>query len=78
MSTDWSSRHQGVQDKMRWLTPNPNLPAGTPSLVSGMFFDMGKALLAHLKDGPQLVIGLQHLVDAKNAAVCQAIADSDE
>lgn len=61
---------------MRWLTPNPNLPPGGPATVSAMCYDLGLALTETLQDGPQLTIGLQRLVDAKDALVRQAIADS--
>jgi hypothetical protein len=62
---------------MRWLTPNPRLPAGTPSIVSAMFYDLGLDLLERVGDGPQLTIGLQRLVDAKDAVVRQAVADAE-
>jgi hypothetical protein len=60
---------------MLWLTPNPGLPDGAPSIVSAMCYELGSALLGKLGDGPQLTIGLQRLVDAKDALVRQAIAD---
>lgn len=76
MSADWSTRHPSVQEKCRWLTPNPRLPGGTPAIVSAMFADMRDSLLAELGDGPQLALGLQHLIDAKDCMVRQALADS--
>jgi hypothetical protein len=42
-----------------------------------MFRDMRDQLLRVLEDGPQLLLGLQHLVDAKDCLVRQAIADTD-
>lgn len=75
MSVDLSTRHPSTQEKMRWLTPNPNLPGGVPSIVSVMCYDLGCALVERLQDGPQLTIGLQRIVDAKDALVRQAIAD---
>ena len=76
MSADLSSRHPSTQEKMRWLTPNPRLPEGVPATVSAMCFELGKGLLEQLGDGPQLAIGLQRLVDAKDALVRQALADA--
>lgn len=61
---------------MRWLTPNPNLPTGLPADVSQRFYGYGCDLVESLHDGPQLTIALQHLIDAKDAAVRQAIADT--
>jgi hypothetical protein len=63
---------------MRWLTPNPDLPDGVSSIVSAMCYDLGRGLVEKLKDGPQLAIGLQRIVDAKDALVRQAIADRDQ
>lgn len=77
MSVDLSARHPSTQEKMRWLTPNPKLTAGLPSIVSAMCYDLGTAMVERLADGPQLTIGLQRLVDAKDALVRQAIADSE-
>jgi hypothetical protein len=76
MSVDLASRHPATQEKMRWLTPNPHLPDGAPSIVSAMCFDLGMGLLEKVGDGPQLTIGLQFLIAAKDAAVRQAIADA--
>jgi hypothetical protein len=77
MSYDWSTRHPSVQEKCRWLEPNPNLPAGTPATVAVMFRDMRDRLLEALEDGPQLSLGLQHLIDGKDCLVRQSIADSE-
>jgi hypothetical protein len=77
MSVDLASRHPSTQDKMRWLTPNPRLPEGPPAIVSAMFFDFGVALLEKVGDGTQLTLGLQHLIDAKDSAVRQAVADAE-
>jgi hypothetical protein len=73
---DFSDRHPSTQEKLRWLVPNPNLPAGTPSDVSHDCHAHGVRLTELLKDGPQLTIALQRLIDAKDAAVRQAIADA--
>ncbi len=74
---DFSDRHPSTQEKLRWLVPNPNLPAGIPARVSRLFNAIGLSLLNDLKDGPQLTIALQRLIDAKDAAVRQAIADGE-
>lgn len=76
--TNWANRHPSVQEKCRWLEPNPNLPDGALARVAVVLRDARDRLLAELGDGPQLTIGLQHLVDAKDCAVRQAIADSGE
>jgi hypothetical protein len=71
-----ADRHPATQEKMRWLTPNPRLQEGPPAIVSAMFYDLGVALLGKVADGPQLTIGLQRLIDAKDAVVRQAVADA--
>jgi hypothetical protein len=76
MSTDLTGRHGATQEKALWLEPNPNLPAGAPAAVAYMFRDLRDELLEILGDGPQLTIGLQRLVDAKDALVRQALADA--
>ena len=75
--TDFSDRHPSTQEKLRWLVPNPNLPDGVPSQVSYYCQALGERLAVMLKDGPQLTIALQRLIDAKDAAVRQAIADGE-
>ena len=77
MSLDFSDRHPSTQEKLRWLVPNPGLPAGTPREVAHYCHAHGVQLAMLCKDGPQLTIALQRLIDAKDAAVRQAIADSD-
>lgn len=76
MTADLSARHPATQEKMRWLTPNPRLPAGAPAIVSAMFHDLSVNLLEVCGDGPQLTIALQGLITAKDAAVRQALADA--
>jgi len=78
MSLDFSNRHPSTREKLRWLVPNPGLPAGVPREVAQYFHAHGVGLAELLKDGPQLTIALQRLIDAKDAAVRQAITDSDE
>jgi hypothetical protein len=75
VSVGWSERHPAVREKCEWLEPNPNLPAGVPATVAHMFRDMRNALLEVLGDGPQFTLSLQHLIDAKDCAVRQGIAD---
>lgn len=74
---DLASRHPSVRKAARWLDPNPNLPEGVPATVAVMFRDVRDQLLPILGDGPQLVIALNHLTDAKDACVRQGIEDSE-
>lgn len=76
MSADLSARHPSVQQVARWLEPNPRLPEGAPASVSAVMRDTRDRLLELCGDGPEFVVALRHLVDAKDAAVRQAIADS--
>jgi hypothetical protein len=76
VSAALSTRHPSTQEKCLWLEPNPNLPPGAPATVALMFRDLRDQLLEAVGDGPQLTIGLQRLIDAKDAIVRQAIADS--
>jgi hypothetical protein len=72
---DLAGRHASTREKLGWLVPNPNLPAGTPGAVASLLWQAGLNLAGLLKDGPQLTLGLQHLIDAKDCAVRQGIAD---
>lgn len=72
----FEDRHPSVREKCEWLEPNPSLPEGVPATVAAMFRDVRDGLLPLLGDGPQLTLGLQHLIDAKDCAVRQALKDS--
>lgn len=70
-------RHPSVQEKMRWLVPNPNLPEHLRSIAED-FLDLAQGLLRQVTvDTPQLALALQHLVDAKDCAVRARIAADD-
>jgi hypothetical protein len=73
---EFSGRHPDTIEKLRWLIPNPHLPDGALK-VSALFHALGAELIRELNDGPQLTIALQRLIDAKDAAVRQAIADDE-
>jgi hypothetical protein len=71
---DYSGRHPSVREKCRWLDPHPNL-SGVARAVAYLLQETRNELLDALEDGPQLTLGLQHLVDAKDCLVRQAVAD---
>jgi hypothetical protein len=75
---EFSGRHPSTIENLRWLIPNPHLPTGTPWFVADRFHALGAELVRILHDGPQLTIALQRLIDAKDAAVRQAIADAED
>ncbi len=71
---DLSKRHPGVQDAMRWLKPNPQLPSHLFA-ISQHIFDLGEELLRDIpEDSPQLTLALHKLVEAKDCAVRARIA----
>jgi hypothetical protein len=78
MSADLDSRHPSTRQVARWLTPNPRLPEGAPATVAAVMCDTRDRLLELVGDGPEFTVALRHLVDAKDAAVRQAIADSEQ
>lgn len=78
MTVNLADRHPSVQQVARWLTPNPRLPEGPPASVAAVMRDTRDKLLELVGDGPELTVALRHLVDAKDAAVRQAIADQGE
>lgn len=68
-------RHPSVQEKMRWLLPNPRLD-GIAADIAMLFWQHGVDLTDILDDGSQLTLGLQHLIDGKDCCVRQALTDS--
>lgn len=63
-----TGRHPSVQNLMRWLTPNPNLPEPQLHVVSEIV-DLAYLLLRWCPDGPELVEGLRKLLEAKDCFV---------
>jgi hypothetical protein len=70
-----AERDERTQEVMRWLVPNPSLPAGAPAAVAREFWESACRLLTLVDDGRQLRLCLQRMVDARDAAVRQAVAD---
>jgi hypothetical protein len=68
------ARHFSVEEKLRWLEPNPNLPPHL-HVIAGQFQTLAMALLRQVEDSPQLTLALQHLIDAKDCAVRAKIAE---
>lgn len=74
---------EGVGDKLLWLIPNGNLPAELKQ-ISMKFLTIGTDIVKsmggynmHPKCVDQVSVMLQHLIDAKDAAVRAAlIADA--
>lgn len=71
-----AARYHSIQEKMRWLKPNPNLPDHLKA-ISVRFYDLACELLDEIEDGPQLSLALQHLIDAKDCAVRARLANDD-
>jgi hypothetical protein len=67
-------RHFSVEEKLRWLEPNPNLPPHL-HVIAGQFQGLALDLLEQIEDSPQLTLALQHLIDAKDCAVRAKIAE---
>jgi hypothetical protein len=67
------NRHPAVQDLMRFLTPNPNLPDRLKPIV-GEFFGLACTMLAlNSNDNPELTTGLRKLLEAKDCFVRAAL-----
>lgn len=69
-------RHFSVEEKLRWLEPNPNLPPHL-HLIACQFKTLAYELLVQIGDNPQLTLALQHLIDGKDCAVRARIATDD-
>ena len=75
-TTDTPARHYSVQEKLRWLEPNPNLPPHLRDIAESVQ-SLALHLIEEIADDPQLALGLQHLVDAKDCFVRAKIADTE-
>lgn len=63
-----TNRHPSVEEKMVWLTPNENLPSEAYE-IAYKCKTLADQILANVEDHPQLALGLQHLIDAKDCFV---------
>lgn len=72
-----ADRDPAIQEAMRWLISNPNLPEGRPAEVAKLFWDAACGLLQLVSDGPQLKGAIRRLTEAKDAAIRQAVADGE-
>lgn len=70
----YEDRHAGTKHLMDMLEPNPNLPKALRE-ISQAVFDTANRMLVVLHDGPELTVGLRHLLDAKDALVRQGLVD---
>lgn len=71
------SRHPGVENALRWLTPNPNLPDDL-KVVSEAVHEAALELVEDIQtDSPELTSGLNLLVQAKDHLVRAKIIDKD-
>ncbi len=70
-----AGRHPATQQILRWFDYG-HLPAGKPRTVSCHLASVAMELAESLQDGPELTAGLRKLLEAKDAFVRQAIADS--
>lgn len=68
-----SERHASVQDVMKYLEPNENLREDLYEIADQVYELAGSMLLAVETDSPQLMIGLQRLLEAKDAFVRAAL-----
>jgi hypothetical protein len=71
------NRHPSVQAAARWFDFD-HLPVGTKRrATSALCHDLAADLINSLSDGPELVLALRNLEQAKNYAVHQAILDEE-
>lgn len=72
------SRHPGVENALRWLEPNPNLPDHLRT-ISEAVHEAALELVADIEtDSPELTSGLNLLVQAKDHLVRAKILDKEK
>lgn len=69
----WATRHPSVSHFDR-LFAYAHL-SGDLAPISQVFADVAVHLLGQLQDGPELTVALRKLLEAKDAAVRQAVID---
>lgn len=70
-------RHPSTLQVLRWFEYE-HLPYGPPRDVSRKFAHLARRLPLYLADGPELTACLRKLLEAKDCAVRQAIADHQD
>jgi len=69
-----TNRHQATQHLLDQLDSYQHLPESL-GYVSAEIAATAHSLAATLEDGPELAVGLRHLLDAKDALVRQRVID---
>lgn len=72
-----NGRHYAIQEKLRWLEPNPNLPPHLREIAESVQ-SLALHLIEEIGDDPQLALALQHLIDAKDCCVRAKIANLEQ
>jgi hypothetical protein len=72
---DLEGRHQATRQILRWFDAD-HLPEPLRA-TSEACGDLARRMVIALPDGPELTVGLRHLLDAKDAFVRQAIVSRD-
>lgn len=62
------SRNPGVENLLRWLEPNPNLPENVRWVPEAVEI-LAKGMADQLPDSPELTAGLRKLLEAKDCFV---------
>lgn len=73
--TNLEHRHQATQEIMQWFE-HEHLPEGLVRDTSAQVHGLAHRMVDTLPDGPELVAGLRHLLEAKDCLTRQAIKAS--
>lgn len=76
MAHIYDDRHPSTQEKLRWFE-HAHLPEHLAT-VSEACSDLAEEMAQVLPDHPQLTLGLQHLVEAKDCFVRAAIVKHEQ
>lgn len=64
--------HPATENLLKWLTPNPNLPAQA-YIVAQRHHELAVNMVSNLPEGPELSAGLRKLLEAKDCLVRAAL-----
>lgn len=77
MTSDFRNRHVSTIQVYQWFERHGHLREDLQVIVIETC-ELAKKMVNHLQDGPELTIGLQKLLEAKDAFVRQAVLDEEK
>lgn len=78
LTEKYADRHPSTLQLLRWLEPNPNLPALALVVAEATKTLVDEVLAFTPEDGPELSTGLRRVLEAKDCFVRQVLSAATE